>query len=78
MKHSQIVQIPDQALNEKLIAVNDNHQLTSPSMESIEAGSILAPRAYAESGNRSRLSLMIPCGFAAIILVIVYVATLFN
>jgi hypothetical protein len=78
VKHSQIVQIPDQALNEKLIPANDNYQLTSPSMESIEAGSILAPRAYTEPGKRSHLGLIVACGIAAIVLVIVYVGPLLN
>ena len=78
MKHSQIVHIPDQALNEKLIPANDNCQLTYPSVESLEAGSILAPRAYTEPGQRSHLGLLFACGFATTVLVIVYIAPLLN
>jgi hypothetical protein len=41
---SQIIEIPDGTLNEKLIPANDNHEPTALSIENLEAGSILAPR----------------------------------
>jgi hypothetical protein len=41
---SQIIEIPDGSLNEKLIPANDNHEPTALSIENLEAGSILAPR----------------------------------
>ena len=46
MPLSQIIEIPEVSLNEKLIPANDNHEPTALSMENSEAGSILAPRAY--------------------------------
>jgi hypothetical protein len=52
----QIIEIPDVALNEKLILANDNREPTARSKENFEAGSILVPRAYAKPG-KSRLSL---------------------
>ena len=45
---SQIIEIPDGTLNEKLIPVNDNHEPTALSIENLEAGSILAPRGDAK------------------------------
>jgi hypothetical protein len=38
---SQIVEIPDASLNEKLVAVNDNEELTALSREHLEAESVL-------------------------------------
>lgn len=39
---SQIVEIPDPSLNEKLVAANDNEELTALSRGHLEAESILA------------------------------------
>ena len=39
---SQIIEIPDASLNEKLVAANDNGELTALSREHLEADSILA------------------------------------
>lgn len=39
---SQIIEIPDASLNEKLVAANDNEELTVLSREHLEADSILA------------------------------------
>ena len=41
---SQIIEIPDTSLNEKLVPANDNHEPTAMSRENLEAASILAPR----------------------------------
>jgi hypothetical protein len=41
---SQIIEIPDASLNEKLVAANDNAEPTALSREHLEAESILAPR----------------------------------
>ena len=76
MKHRQIVQIPDHALNEKLVPANDNYRLTSPSIESFEAESVLTPRTYIRPGRPRSLGLIVACGIAAIVLVGVYVALL--
>ena len=57
---SQIIEIPDVSLNEKLIPANDNHEQTALSAENCEAGSILAPRAFTKP---SRSSLVIAAGF---------------
>ena len=48
MQLSQIIEIPEVSLNEKLIPANDNHEPTALSMENLEAGSISAPRHYAK------------------------------
>jgi hypothetical protein len=48
---SQIIEIPDVSLNEKLIPANDNHEPSALSIDNLEAGSILAPRDYAKSGR---------------------------
>jgi hypothetical protein len=47
---SQVIEIPEVVLNEKLIPANDNHAPTALSMENCEAGSILAPRDHAKPG----------------------------
>ncbi len=39
---SQIIEIPDASLNEKLVAANDNEEPTALSREHLEAESILA------------------------------------
>jgi hypothetical protein len=46
MPLSQIIEISDVSLNEKLIPANDNHEPTALSRENLEAASILAPRDY--------------------------------
>jgi hypothetical protein len=48
---SQIIEIPDTLLNEKLVPANDNHEPTALSRENFEAGSILAPRDYTRPGK---------------------------
>jgi hypothetical protein len=62
---SQIIEIPDVSLNEKLIPANDNHEPTSLSIENLEAGSILAPRDYTKP---SRSPLVIAAVFCLIVL----------
>ena len=59
MKHSQIFEIPDPELNEKLVPANDNYQLIAPTMESLEAQSILAPRDYIRPGRRNQIGLIV-------------------
>jgi hypothetical protein len=54
---SQVIEIPDMLLNEKLIPANDNHEPTVLSRENFEAASILAPRDYPEP---SKSPLIIP------------------
>jgi len=48
---SQIIEIPDASLNEKLVAVNDNEEPTALSREHLEAESILAQRDDIEPGR---------------------------
>ena len=48
---SQIIEIPDASLNEKLVPANDNHEPTALSRENFEAGSVLAPRDYIKPGR---------------------------
>jgi hypothetical protein len=64
MKHSRIIEIPDEALNEKLIPANDNYQLTSQNMETYEAGSVLAHRDYARPRKRNKIGLIVVCVIA--------------
>jgi len=52
----EIIEIPDASLNEKLVPANDNHDLSVLSRESLEAGSILAPR---EPARPNRVPLII-------------------
>jgi hypothetical protein len=59
MKHSQIFEIPDPELNERLMPANDNYQLMTPTMESLEAQSILAPRDYTRPGRRNQIGLIV-------------------
>ena len=67
---SQIIEIPEMPLNEKLIPANDNHEPTALSIENLEAGSILAPRNY----NRpSRNPLLITAAFCFIALAAVII-----
>ncbi|MGB9118720.1 hypothetical protein [Bradyrhizobium sp.] len=60
---SQIIEIPDVSLNEKLIPANDNHEPTALSIENLEAGSILAPRDFTKP---SRSPLVITAVFCLI------------
>jgi hypothetical protein len=64
---SQIIEIPEASLNEKLIPANDNHEPTALSLENFEAGSILAPRDYIKPG-RSPLVIIVAV-FCLIVLV---------
>jgi hypothetical protein len=45
---SQVIEIPDASLNERLIPANDNHERSALSRENFEAESILAPRDFIE------------------------------
>ena len=65
MPLSQIIEIPDVSLNEKLIPANDNHEPTALSMENLEAGSILAARSYTRP---NRVPLVIIAMFCLIVL----------
>ncbi len=56
---SQVIEIPDPALNEKLIPMNDNSRLTMMSREYLQAGSILARRDFIEPRNGIGLSIII-------------------
>jgi hypothetical protein len=67
---SQIIEIPDVSLNEKLIAANDNHEPTALSRENFEAGSILAPRAYIRP---SESPLLVAAAFCLLLAAIVFV-----
>ena len=48
---SQIIEIPDVSLNEKLIPANDNYEPSALSIENLKAGSILAPHDYTKPGR---------------------------
>jgi hypothetical protein len=65
MKHSQIFEIPDPELNEKLIPANDNYQVNTPTMETLEAQSILAPREYTKLSTRNQAGLIFTAAFCA-------------
>jgi hypothetical protein len=56
---SQVIEIPDPALNEKLVPMNDNFKLTIMSREYLQAGSILAQRDFIEPRNWGGLSFII-------------------
>jgi len=62
---SEIIEIPDASLNDKLIPANDNNSPTSLSIENLEAASILAPRDYTKP---SRSPLIIIAVFCFIVL----------
>ena len=76
MKHSQIVEIPDQELNDKLIPANDNYRQTPQGVDSFEEGSVLSQRDFTQSARRSHSGLLIACGIAALVLVIVFIVPL--
>ena len=52
---SRVVEIPDPALNEKLVPMNDNCEPTSLSREYFEAGSILSQLDHIEPHKGSRI-----------------------
>ena len=58
---SQIIEIPDVSLNEKLIPANDNHEPSALSIENLEAGSILAPRDYTKPGRSPLVIIALLC-----------------
>ncbi len=64
---SQIIEIPDASLNEKLVPANDNRDPTALSVENFEAASILAPRDAAES---SRSPLVITAAVCLVVLAV--------
>jgi hypothetical protein len=66
---SQIIEIPDTSLNEKLVPANDNHEPTALSRENFEAWSILAPRDYTRP---SKSPLVITTLFCLLLAAIVY------
>ena len=73
MKHRQIVQIPDQTLNEKLVPANDNYGLMFSSVELLEAESVLAPRICSKN-RRNSPGLMTACSIAAVALILACLA----
>ena len=52
---SRVVEIPDPALNEKLVPMNDNSDPTSLSRENFEAGSILSRLDHIEPRKGSQI-----------------------
>jgi len=77
MALSQIVGIPDPELNATLIPANDNYPLTSQSIESLEAGSVLARRDCIKPGKRNQIGLIVTtavlciAGFATFVVLLV-------
>jgi hypothetical protein len=65
---SRVVEIPDPALNEKLVPMNDNSEPTSLSREYFEAGSIVSQLDYIEprKGIRSGLIVVVALCLAAL------------
>lgn len=57
---SQIVEIPDALLNEKLVAANDNEEPTALSREHFEAESILARDDF-EPSRKPIFIVAVPC-----------------
>lgn len=66
---SQIIEIPDVSLNEKLIPTNDNYQLTCKSMESFEAGSILT-HDFTKPSKREQIGLILTVAFCVVALTV--------
>lgn len=60
---SQVIEIPDAALNEKLVPMNDNSKLTMMSRENLQAASILARRDFIEPRSRIGMSVIIVGSF---------------
>lgn len=48
---SQIIEIPNESLNQKLVAANDNLELTALSRDHIEAESVLTSRGDVTQGR---------------------------
>jgi len=67
---SQIIEIPDTSLNEKLVPANDNHEPTAMSRENLEAASILAPRG--EVSRPSKIPLLITAVFCLVVAALVF------
>jgi hypothetical protein len=68
---SQVIEIPGQALNDKLVPLNDNSKLTVMSRENLEAASILSQRDLIEPRNRIGLGVIIAvCSVALAMLVV--------
>ncbi len=67
----EIIEIPDASLNEKLVPANDNHDLSVLSRESLEAGSILAPR---EPASPIRAPLIITGLFCILLGILLFAA----
>jgi hypothetical protein len=76
MKHSRIIQIPDAALNEKLIPANDNYKPTSLSMENFEAGSILSQRDYTKPSRRNQIGLIVSAAVCVLVIAVAFVLPL--
>jgi hypothetical protein len=55
----QITRIPDMLLSAKLTPANDNYKPTILSMESLEAGSVLAQRGYIRRRRRHHRGLIL-------------------
>ena len=66
---SQIIEIPDTSLSERLIPANDNHEQTALSRENLEAESVLAPRDVIRPGNGPLLIAAGFCFLAAVLFV---------
>ena len=70
----EIIEIPDASLNEKLVPANDNHDLSVLSRESLEAGSILAPR---EPASPNRFPLIITGLFCVLLGILLFAARIY-
>ena len=68
---SQIIEIPDMSLNERLVPANDNHEPRALSREKLEAESILAPRNYIKP---SKSPLVITAVFVLLLAAFVFAA----
>jgi hypothetical protein len=58
---SQIIEIPDVSLNEKLIPANDNCEPSALSIENLKAESILAPRDYTKPDRSPLVIIALLC-----------------
>ena len=67
---SQIIEIPDTSLSERLIPANDNHERMALSRENLEAESVLAPRDVVRPGKGPLLIVAGFCLLAAVLLVV--------
>lgn len=66
---SQVVEIPDPALNEKLVPMNDNAKPTSLSRENFEEESILSHLDQIEPRKSSQIGLIIAVAFCFMVFV---------